>query len=303
MPEAINQFLYRDEKTGVSVWLKRLDTQFANSYGNKVYKLKYNIAAAKRQQKSTLLTFGGAFSNHIATVAALGKHEKLNTIGVIRGEELGKDLAQTLAQNPTLRQAKKEGMLFEFISRAAYREKDTPLFRESLFKKFGEVYVLPEGGTNVLAVKGCEEIVSAKDVNFDVICCAVGTGGTISGLINAAATHQQVVGFSALKANLEPQIKPFVCTANWKIFSETYFGGFAKINKELVSFINTFKHQYGVLLDPIYTGKMMYHLQEKIQAGYFPKNSCILAVHTGGLQSILGMNERLKQKGLPTINY
>lgn len=303
MPNSENQFLFKEKSTGVEVWIKRLDIQFPLSIGNKAYKLKYNLKEAERLGYRLILTFGGAFSNHIAAVAAQGNKSGFKTIGVIRGEELGRDLGQTISQNPTLALAKENGMLFEFVSRKAYRDKETSGFRDGFFKKYGNMYIIPEGGTNDLAVKGCGEILTEEDKNFNVICCPVGTGGTLSGLINSSEGHQILLGFSALNASSSQQIKPFVHKQNWEIFPESHFGGFAKINEDLVSFMNEFKQEYGVLLDPIYTGKMMFALIEKIKSGFFRKNSRILAIHTGGLQGISGMNGKLKKNELPIINY
>lgn len=296
-----NQFLFKDEKTQVELWIKRLDEIYPNSLGNKIYKLKYNLAKAKSLDKNTLLTFGGAFSNHIAAVALAAKNENLKSIGIIRGEELRMDLEKTLQQNPTLREAAKNGMKFEFISRKSYREKHTSVFQEKLLQKYPRAYILPEGGTNSLAIKGSEEILNSSDKKFDYICCPVGTGGTLSGIINSSFPNQEIIGFSALNADLSKEISKNVKNKNWKVIADQEFGGFAKINKELVSFINKFADEYQIILDPIYTSKMMYGIFKKIKTGYFKENSCILAIHTGGLQGIEGMNQRLKKKNLPII--
>ncbi len=298
---AKNSQIYFDKESGIEVWLKRLDLQFPQSIGNKAYKLTYNFTEARRLGYTKILTFGGAFSNHIAAVAALGQSEQFTTIGVIRGEELGQDIEKTLANNPTLTTAKENGMLFDFISRSAYREKHTLTFRKELQKRYGEVYILPEGGTNALAVKGCEQILTDEDKAFDIITCPVGTGGTLSGLINSSRVNQKVYGFSALNADLSEAVKPYVYQDNWQLFKEDYFGGFAKINSELISFINEFKAQHGILLDPIYTAKMMFSLKLKIETRFFKPKTRILAVHTGGLQSVAGMNLKLAKKRLPLI--
>src|SRR5699024_1385159 len=121
------------------------------------------------------------------------------------------------------------------------------------------------------------------------------------GLVNSASNEQEVRGYAALKANLSSQIMAFTRHQNWHVFPEIHFGGFAKIKPALVSFINRFKAEYGIILDPIYTGKMMYSLMEDLRNGLFRKNIRILVIHTGGLQGIPGMNNRLKRKGLPLI--
>ncbi|WP_417854486.1 1-aminocyclopropane-1-carboxylate deaminase/D-cysteine desulfhydrase [Xanthomarina gelatinilytica] len=267
--------------------------------GNKYRKLKYNILEAQQFQKTRLLTFGGAYSNHIAAVAAAGSEFGFKTIGVIRGEEL----VAKVADNPTLSFAKKQGMHFHFVSRESYRLKTTNDFIESLKSKFGDFYLIPEGGTNTLAIKGCEEILTENDKNFDFICCSVGTGGTISGLINSSGTSQNILGFPALKGEfLKEEISKFANNPNWDLISDYHFGGYAKINTELISFINEFKAQYGLPLDPVYTGKMMYGVFDLIRQGYFPKGAKILAIHTGGLQGIQGMNDALRKKKLPILN-
>ncbi|WP_299227104.1 1-aminocyclopropane-1-carboxylate deaminase/D-cysteine desulfhydrase [uncultured Psychroserpens sp.] len=266
--------------------------------GNKLRKLKYNLKEAKRLKKNVLLTFGGAFSNHIAAVAYAGKEYGFETIGVIRGEEL----VNSAKLNPTLAFARECGMTFKFISRHEYRTKTDVLFIEKLRNEFGDFYLIPEGGTNVLAVKGCEEILTVADKKFDYICCPVGTGGTISGLINSSYNTQKIIGFPALKGDfLQEEIIKFANNSNWELISEYHFGGYAKINEQLVHFINQFKSRHKVALDPIYTGKMMFGIYDLLDKGYFKKGSKILAIHTGGLQGIDGMNEKLRQQNMPII--
>ncbi|HLT32922.1 MAG TPA: pyridoxal-phosphate dependent enzyme [Aquaticitalea sp.] len=266
--------------------------------GNKSRKLKYNLLEAKKLNKTTLLTFGGAYSNHIAATAAAGKEFGFATIGVIRGKEL----ADKIDTNPTLKFAQACGMIFKFVSREVFREKASEEFLMQLHEEFGNFYLLPEGGTNALAVKGCEEILTMDDAEFDFICCPVGTGGTISGLINSSLPHQKILGFPALKGDfLREEIAKFTSKSNWNLVNDYHFGGYAKINRELISFINEFKANYGIPLDPIYTGKMMFGIFDLMAKGYFPNESKILAIHTGGLQGIDGMNLILKQKQLPLI--
>ncbi|WP_264522346.1 1-aminocyclopropane-1-carboxylate deaminase/D-cysteine desulfhydrase [Flavobacterium sp. N1994] len=281
------------ENTDVTLFIKREDLLHPLISGNKFRKLKYNLAQAKVEKKDTLLTFGGAFSNHILAVAAAGKEYDFKTIGVIRGEEL----ISQIEENPTLKRAQELGMIFEFVSREDYREKETPKFLNQLKEKFGNFYLLPEGGTNLLAVKGCEEILNEGDATFDYICCAVGTGGTISGIINCSKNSQQVLGFPALKGDfLRKDISKFVTNSNWELITDYHFEGYAKVSKELITFINEFYNKYNIPLDPIYTGKMMFGIFDLIEKKYFPKNSRILVIHTGGLQGIMGMNKLLRQK-------
>jgi 1-aminocyclopropane-1-carboxylate deaminase len=290
--ESINQKI-SIENTNVSLYIKREDLLHPYVSGNKFRKLKYNLVQAKRENKQTLLTFGGAFSNHILAVAAAGKAQGFKTIGIIRGEEL-KD---KIAENPTLKKAQDLGMVFEFVDREIFREKSSPKFIQQLAEKFEYFYLIPEGGTNDLAVKGCEEILTATDEEFDYICCAVGTGGTISGLINCSKYSQQVLGFPALKGDLfREDICKFVSKSNWDLIADYHFGGYAKVSEELILFINDFYQKHKVPLDPIYTGKMLFGVMDLINKNYFPENSKILVIHTGGLQGIAGMNNLLKQK-------
>lgn len=293
-----NQFVAL-EFPDVFLSIKREDLIHPYVSGNKFRKLKYNLLEAKGQNCTQLLTFGGAFSNHIAAVAFAGKQAGFKTVGIIRGDEL---LDQT-DQNPTLKFASGCGMTFKFISRKEYRFKIETAFIERLQEEFGGFYLIPEGGTNDLAVKGCAEILTDEDSDFDFICCAVGTGGTISGLINSAAPHQKILGFPALKGDfLKKEICKFATeAANWDLITDYHFGGYGKINDELVQFMNQFFRQNQILLDPVYTGKMIFGVIDLIQKGYFPKGAKILAIHTGGIQGIEGMNVKLKNKKSPLI--
>ncbi|PHQ28311.1 1-aminocyclopropane-1-carboxylate deaminase/D-cysteine desulfhydrase [Leeuwenhoekiella nanhaiensis] len=298
---SISSTVYGDKH--IKVDLKREDLIDAEVSGNKFRKLKYNMLQALEEGHYSILTYGGAFSNHIAAVAKAGKLFGLETIGVIRGEELGKNLDITLQKNFTLRFAYECGMQFEFVTRTAYREKNTESFRESLKTKYGTFYEIPEGGTNELAIKGCHEILGATTVDYDYIACAVGTGGTIAGIIEASLPHQKVLGFPALKGDfLEDEIKKYTSKTNWELIPDYHFGGYAKTSEELIRFINRFKKEQNIQLDPVYTGKMMYGLTDLIRNGYFSKNTRIFAVHTGGLQGIPGMNDRLKKQGRSTIS-
>lgn len=283
----------------MTLYIKREDTIHPLISGNKYRKLKYNLVEAKKQGHSTLLTFGGAFSNHIAAVACAGMEHGFKTIGVIRGEEL-QDQWQ---HNPTLALAYAQGMQFHFVSREDYRQKEQESFLQSLKKLFGDFYLLPEGGTNELAVKGCTEILTESDATFDVICCAVGTGGTIAGLINACQKHQKVLGFPALKGDfLNESISRFARNDRWQLVTDYHFGGYAKVTEELIHFINHFKSKTGIPLDPIYTGKMLFGIFDLVNQEVFPRNTQILAIHTGGLQGIQGMNLVLKKKNLPLLD-
>lgn len=285
------------EKFDVSLFIKREDLIHPEISGNKYRKLQYNLVQASKEGKDTILTFGGAYSNHIAAVASVGKLNAIKTIGVIRGEELGDDLEKTLKNNSTLRFAHNCGMQFHFVSRSDYREKTTDNFIVNLKNEFGDFYLIPEGGTNELAIKGCEEILNSKTEKFDYICVSVGTGGTISGLINSAKNHQKTLGFPALKGSfLVDEIKKHVkIDGNWDLVLKYHFGGYAKTNNELIAFINKFKEETKISLDPIYTGKMMFGIVDLIRNNYFEKGAKILAIHTGGLQGIEAMNAILRK--------
>jgi 1-aminocyclopropane-1-carboxylate deaminase len=283
----------------ITLYIKREDLLHVYISGNKFRKLKYNLAQAKIEGRQILLTFGGAYSNHILAVAAGGKEYGFKTIGIIRGEEL-KD---KIEENPTLQKAQDFGMDFEFLNREMYRDKINPEFIKRLKDKFGDFYLIPEGGTNNLAIKGCEEILTTEDGRYDYICCAVGTGGTISGIINCSKSGQQVLGFPVLKGDfLREDICRFATKSNWELITDYHFGGYAKVSEELIQFINGFYQKHKIPLDPIYTGKMAYGVIDLIDRNYFPENSRILMIHTGGLQGISGMNKVLKQKKQLEIN-
>jgi 1-aminocyclopropane-1-carboxylate deaminase len=283
---------------GIELFIKREDLLHPIISGNKFRKLKYNLAEAKRLGYKKLLTFGGAFSNHIVAVAGAGKEFGFETIGIIRGEEL----EEKINENPSLAVAQQFGMKFVFVSRDAYRLKETPEFLEKMQSQFGDFYLLPEGGTNELAIKGCEEILNEPDSEFSYVCTSVGTGGTVSGIINSAASHQNIIGFSSLKGDfLQKDIAKFANQKNWTINCEYHFGGYGKVTNELIEFINSFYKQYEIPLDPIYTGKMMFGILDLIQKDFFPPNSKILAIHTGGLQGIAGMNLKLEKSGKTKI--
>lgn len=282
----------------IELWVKREDQIHPFVSGNKFRKLKYNVGKAKEEGKLKLLTFGGAFSNHILATAAAAQMEGLKSIGVIRGEELGINLSHTLQTNPTLRRALELEMEFLFVSRAQYREKTSRQFMDQLLETFGDFYLIPEGGSNEFAVKGCEEILNKEDIQFDYICSCVGTGGTIAGLIRSSHSSQKVLGFPALKGDfLKNEINKWVDgKKNWELVKGYDFGGYAKYNSELIHFINEFKKETKLAIDPIYTGKMFFGILDMIKNNEFNKGSKILLIHTGGLQGIEGFNEILKRK-------
>jgi 1-aminocyclopropane-1-carboxylate deaminase/D-cysteine desulfhydrase-like pyridoxal-dependent ACC family enzyme len=256
-----------DEK-GIKLYVLRTDLNHPEISGNKLYKLKYNLEEAKKQGKNTLLTFGGAFSNHIAATAAAGKLAGLSTIGIIRGDELS-DL------NPTLKLANENGMHLHYVSRELYRDKEALM--NYIHSEFGEnIYVIPEGGSNAMGVKGCMEITRSIDIPFDFICVPCGTGATFSGILLSLKVQHCLAEF---KQNDK---------GSWSINEDYHFGGYAKVNESLKNFIQNFNSKHHIPLDFVYTGKMLFGIIDLIHNNYFTAGSTIIAVHTGGLQGNKG---------------
>jgi len=285
---------------GVKLYVKRDDLIHPQFGGNKWRKLKYNLIHAREKQYDTLLTFGGAWSNHIYATAAAARHFGFNSIGMIRGEKHS-------PLNNTLAFAENCGMQLHYVDRARYRQKHQQDYLKKIQQEFGDVYLLPEGGSNELALKGCEEIVheitDESKQRFDVICCASGTGATLAGLARALTDSQLAIGFSALKGGsfLSDEVTAFLngsdsgtasdtSSKNWQIEQGFHFGGYAKIDDELVSFMKQFQSQHGFKLDAVYTGKMFYGLFHRIEHGLFKPGTVIVAVHSGGLQGNKGFN-------------
>ena len=282
------------EDSGIRLLIKRDDLIHKHISGNKWRKLKYNLAEAVQQNHHALLTFGGAYSNHIAATAFAASKAGLESIGIIRGEDD--------ATNPTIRFARGHGMKLKFVSREVYRKKTDESFLDELEEEFGRCFVIPEGGANGLGVRGCAEILPEVKEDFDVVCSAAGTGTTLAGLAISLNENQKLLGFPALKGGdflkdevttliNESRLKP-PATINYQLVADYHFGGYAKIKPELLDFINGFQKRTGIPLDPIYTAKMMFGIYDFIGKGYFEKNTSILAIHTGGLQGWEGMKHR-----------
>lgn len=280
------------EKNGIEVFIKREDLIHPEISGNKWRKLKYNVQRAKALDCNKIITFGGAFSNHISATAASGKLNGLKTIGVIRGEEV-------LPLNPTLKLAQENGMEFLYVSRSDYRRKDEDGFLEELGIDTSKSFVIPEGGANKYGLLGCKEIVEGCE-DYDLFVCACGTANTLSGIISELGENQKAIGIPVLKnagflkeevfKNLEAL---GVKMSNWDLNLDFHFGGYAKQNSDLISFIQDFWRSHQIKLDPIYTGKAMYGLLELIKNGEI-KSKKILFIHTGGLQGVAGFEERYK---------
>ena len=280
----------------IKLYIKREDLIHPLVSGNKWRKLKYNMIETGKRGCSSILTFGGAFSNHIHATAAAGAACGIKTIGVIRGE-----IVEPL--NLTLKQASEWGMKLVSVSRQEFKRKTDPDFLSDLESKYGKFYLIPEGGTNTLALKGCAEMAQISQ-KFDYWCLSCGTGGTLSGLLSGLSSNDKVLGFPALKGAefLEKDINRLLKRAGikaytpWRLVHDYHFGGYAKITRQLLDFISDFKANYKIILDPIYTGKMMFGVVDMIKKGYFSANSSILAIHTGGLQGITGIEEKYGKK-------
>lgn len=280
------------EEKGIKLAVLRLDQVHPEVSGNKFFKLKYNLEEAKKQGKRTILTFGGAFSNHIYATASAAKLAGFLSIGIIRGEDAD-------SSNPTLAHAKEMGMLLHFIDRESYRKKNSPEFLGVLKAQFGDFYLIPEGGTNEFAIQGTKEILGDKAYDFTHICVCLGTGGTFAGLASSLKGHQKLLGFSALKgefikrdiANLleSNQINP---AGSFEIRTDYHFGGYGKHKPELIEFMRWFYEEFEIPFDPIYTGKMMFGTWDLIGKDHFSVGSKILIIHSGGLQGNAGFTSQ-----------
>ncbi len=281
------------KKHEINLFVLRLDLNHPHISGNKLFKLKYNLEEARKQGKDTLVTFGGAFSNHIAATAAAGKEAGFKTIGIIRGEEHPE-------LNPTLKFAANCGMQLHYVSRDDYRNKNILSFYKSLHLQISDCYLIPEGGSNELGIKGCKEILQNISVDFDFVCCACGTGATLAGIILSLKNNQKALGFQVLKGenyiNKEVhtwlQTFKYVPKNNFKVEESYHFGGYSKVKPELTEFMKRFEKENNIPLDYIYTGKMMFGIYDLIEKGYFEKGKTIIAIHTGGLQGNAGFNKR-----------
>lgn len=274
----------------IQLFVKRDDLIHEEIMGNKWRKLKYNLLEATRQGKKNIVTLGGAHSNHIYATAAAGTEHGFKTIGIIRGEELNP------SSNPTLQFAASQNMKLEFVDRSTYRK-----LREdssALADQYPDSYILPEGGTNELAIKGCSELIDEILFDFDAISLPIGTGGTFCGVLDRVKEHQHVLGISSLKGDfmkkeVESMLNQFgILKKNYSIDTSSHFGGYGKTTAELIDFINWFKEEFRIPLDPIYTGKSFFAVWDMIKNDKFEKNLKIILLHTGGLQGISGFNRK-----------
>jgi len=285
------------QQHGVELYIKREDLVHTLISGNKWYKLKHNLQHAKDQGFSRLVSFGGAFSNHLHAMAFAGQQFGFETIGIVRGE-------RSELLNPTLADAEEWGMQLHFLSRTDYRRRHDAEFVAKLVEPYQPCFVIPEGGANQWALAGCADIVEGINhqlTGFDVVCVPCGTGATLAGIVVALDGRAEVLGFPALKGatSLIDEISAMIAEFNvenatqWHLVDEFHCGGFAKITPELVTFMQCWQQQTGVALDPIYTGKMMMGLCELLKRGHFPTGTKIVAVHTGGMQGLRGMQDRM----------
>lgn len=280
-------------KYGVQLFLLRTDLNHEQISGNKLYKLHYNLEEANRLTKKTLLTFGGAFSNHIAATAAAGKEHGFKTIGIIRGE-------RPEALNPTLRLAIENGMILQFVNREIYKQRNNTAFLEQLQQEYPDAYIIPEGGANQLGIKGCKAITSTIQIPFDVIACACGTGSTLAGISLSLQENQRALGFQVLKGEgyLKKEMGKWLegeenQRNNWEICEDYHFGGYAKVSSDLIDFAVGFERQHGIRLDYVYTAKLMFGLFDLLTKNYFGRGQTIIAVHTGGLQGNQGFSYKI----------
>jgi 1-aminocyclopropane-1-carboxylate deaminase len=271
---------------GLELFVKRDDEIHPGVPGNKARKLRYNLETASADGHDTLLSFGGAFSNHIFALANAGAICGFSTIGVIRGE-------RREPLNPVLAHAERCGMTLEFMDRTTYRQRDDPALAEELARRHGRFFLVPEGGSNADGVRGCAEVIDELDAPFDVVACACGTGGTLAGLIAGLQGRGEGLGVPVLKGGsfLVTDIRALLAEAghfehpNWSLACDYHFGGYARTTPELISFVRDFETRHGVPLDPIYTGKLFFGLLAEAEAGRFERGTRVLAIHTGGAPS------------------
>lgn len=268
---------------GYRLSMLRLDLLDPEISGNKWFKLKYNLRKARELNKKTILTFGGAFSNHIAATAAACHRLDFQSIGIIRGEESSQS-------NATLSGAKEKGMQLLFVGREAYRQKEEEPYLLSLEQRFPDAYIIPEGGDNALGQQGCEDILGPATQAFDHVFCAYGTGTTFNGLAKALQPHQRLSGIHVLKYEALSNLP------HTAILNDYHFGGYANHTQELLDFKTWFEMQFAIQLDYVYTAKLGYAVFDLIKQGKISKEENILIIHSGGLQGNAGYEARYNLK-------
>lgn len=268
-------------RKNIAVDVLRLDEIHPVISGNKWFKLKAYLADAAGQQKKAILTFGGAFSNHILATAAACSLNGFGSIGIIRGEA-------PKVLSPTLSDAQQWGMTLFFTSRDDYKNKAVPQAVYGLFKKF-DIYTIAEGGYGERGAQGSMDILKSFDTKkYTHIIAAVGTGTMLSGLAKAAEPHQRLIGISVLKNNfsVQTEIENLIASskANFQILHDFHFGGYAKQTPELLQFMNNWFLQSGIPTDFVYTAKTFYAADQLIRDNFFEAGSSLLLIQSGGLQ-------------------
>lgn len=264
----------------------RLDLVHPLISGNKWYKLKYNLQEAQKNGYKELLSFGGAYSNHLHALAYAAHLHGMKSIGIVRGETL---------ENPTLDDCRQWGMQLHTFSRQKYRMKKEPQILNELHAQFPEAYIIPEGGDNEDGLKGCREILMGIDLSeYDVIACAVGTGTTLCGIADTVPDHIKVLGFAAMKndSTLREHIHKRSSHPDIHLVFDEIFGGFGRLTSELQAYMHQFIKEYGFELDRVYTAKMMANLTALFAAGSLDASARVLAIHTGGLQGNRSLSGR-----------
>jgi 1-aminocyclopropane-1-carboxylate deaminase len=294
-----NSFL---KENGIELFIKRDDLIHPVISGNKWRKLKFNLDKAKSENYRTILTFGGAYSNHLHATAFAAKEFGFKSIGIIRGVPLGatRESPEGNAKgNDTLTDCQNYGMYLHFISREEYRRKNELDFITDLRNKFGNFYLIPEGGANYEGISGCIEILKEENQTYDFICCTAGTGTTLTGVVLSLREGEKLLGFPSvrggeyLKEEIEKNIVNYFPDEinkmnSLQLICNYHFGGFAKVNDELKNFVKDFFDQTKIQLDLIYNGKMMFGLFEMIRQSSFKKGTRILVIHCGGIQGNRG---------------
>jgi 1-aminocyclopropane-1-carboxylate deaminase len=278
------------ERKGLRVYIRR-DDQLSQYYsGNKYYKLFYNLRNALQQSADCLVSFGGAYSNHLYALAAAGKELNIPTVGIVRGYE-------SAPLTPTLADAANSGMQLHFLSKKEYRDKNISQILPILKQSFPNYYLIPEGAENIAGSRGCMAISSAVSQQLGhenyTLCCPVGTGSTLTGLI--AGTGAQCLGFSVLKgedklsAKVQQQLEILGReSSSWQLLTGFHHGGYGKVSNELLQFMRQFEENNQLQLEPVYTAKMFWGIEKLAEQNFWPEGSIVVAIHTGGLQGRRG---------------
>jgi 1-aminocyclopropane-1-carboxylate deaminase len=298
------------DKFKLAVYIKRDDLLHNIVSGNKWRKLKYNLAQLKKNNHQGAITFGGSYSNHIHAFAYACKLENIPCIGVIRGE------AQ-YANNFTLTWARQWGMSCHFVDRKTYRRRFETAFIDELHKQYPNHAIIPEGGSNALAIPGVSEVITElnQQIDFDTLLTPVGSGGTLAGLISGDSVahdkQHKLLGIAVLKQAeyLANDIKALLTESghkhkNWQLLTQFHRGGYGKFSQQDIQRILDFNRQTGIIFEPVYSGKMLLAFLDLIQQNYFKVGERIVLLHTGGLQGLGGMIEqgRLSPSDWPSIS-